>query len=66
MGQGKPMNILIYRPDKKIIEDPNVDCDCLYYPNGRKYAEPKQQDPKHPLEKIHEIKITNSFVEVGR
>ncbi len=59
------MKILIYRPDKKIIDNPNVDFDCLYYLNGCKYFEPKSKEIKHPLEKIHKIKITNSFVEVA-
>lgn len=65
MGQSKQMKILIYRPDQKEgFENENVDADCLYYPNGRKYTEPKPKEVKHPLDRITKAKITNSFVEV--
>lgn len=60
------MKILIYRPDTKIFDNGNVDKECLYFPNGKKYTEPKEPEYKHPLDKISKAKITSSFVEVSR
>lgn len=57
------MRILIHRPDK--WDNPKIDKDLLYYPNGKKYQEP-EVERKHPLDKIYRPKITSSFVEVER
>jgi hypothetical protein len=57
------MKILIHRPDK--WDNPRINKDLLYYPNGYKYQEPERKN-EHPLDKIHKYKITSSFVEVER
>lgn len=57
------MKILIHRPDK--WDNPKIDKDLLYYPNGKQYREPEVEHP-HPLSKIYRPRITSSFVEVDR
>lgn len=56
------MNILIHRPDK--WDNPKIDKDLLYYPNGKHYKEEEVFEHKHPLSNIYRPKITSSFVEV--
>lgn len=57
------IRVLIHRPDK--WDNPRINKDLLYYPNGYKYQEPERKN-EHPLDKIHKYKITSSFVEVER
>lgn len=60
------MRVLVYRPDKKVHENANVDAECLYYPSGKKYTRPREREREHPLDKITKAKISSSFVEVER